>query len=71
MRTILVAVLEFIHIFAEAFLALLAREDHLHGLFQRVALRFGVALRAVEPEPAAGRADGYLGVEDVFAIFDL
>ena len=42
-----------------------------YGQWARADPADGVALRAVEPEPAAGRADGYLGVEDVFAIFDL
>jgi hypothetical protein len=67
-RTILIAVLEFIHVLAEALLALLARKNHLHCLLERVGLRFGVALRTVEPLLAAGRADGHLGVENVFAV---
>ncbi len=67
-RAVLVAILKLLHVLPEALLALFAREGHVHGLFELVRLRVGVALRAIEPLPAAGRADGDLGVEDVFAV---
>lgn len=62
-----VPVLELAGVLAERFLALLADEDHLEALEQRVVGRLGVALGAVEPFLAAGRADGDLCVEDVAA----
>lgn len=64
--TVLVAILEFGHVFAEALFALFAGESHLHRLFEGVVLRFGVAFGAVEPLFAARRADRNLGVEYVF-----
>ena len=66
-RAVLVALLERLHVFAEDFPAFLACEDHLGGAFELVVLLFSMALCAVEPLPAAWRADCDLGVEDVFA----
>lgn len=66
--TVLVALVKLLHVFAEALFALLAREGHLQRLFQSMRLSVGMALRAVEPLPAAGRTDGDLGVKDVFAM---
>lgn len=66
-RAVLVAVLELVHILTKALFALFARKDHFHGLLQVVVLCLGMALGAVEPLLAAGRADGHLCVEDVFA----
>ena len=60
-------VFELARVLAEGLFALLADEDHLEGLQQGVVFFFLVALGAVEPLLAAGRADGDLGVEDVFA----
>ena len=62
-----VPVLELARVLAEGLLALLAHEDHLEALEQGVVFFLLVALGAVEPLLAAGRADGDLGVEDVFA----
>ena len=62
-----VPVLKLAGVLAKRFLALLADEDHLEALEQRVVGRLGVALGAVEPFLAAGRADGDLRVEDVAA----
>ena len=59
--TVLVTLLELLHVFSKAFLALLAGEGHFESLFERVRLAFGMALRAVEPLPAAWGADGDLG----------
>ena len=67
-RAVLITFIELLHVLAKALLALLTRERHLHGLFELVCLRFGVALRAVEPLPAARRANRDLGIEDVFTI---
>jgi hypothetical protein len=44
-----VRILEFTRIFAKSLLALLAYEDHVEGLHQRVISLFGMALCAVEP----------------------
>jgi hypothetical protein len=66
-RAVLVALLERLHILTEDLPALLACEDHFCGAFELVVLLFSVALCAVEPLPAARRADCDLGVEDVFA----
>lgn len=66
-RAVLVALFKRLHVFAETLLALFAGEDHLRGAFELVVLLLGVAFCAVEPLPAAGGADGDLGVEDVFA----
>ena len=60
-------VFELARVLAEGLFALLADEDHLEGLQQGVVFFFLVAFGAVEPLLAAGRADGDLGVEDVFA----
>jgi hypothetical protein len=62
-----VPVLELACVLAEGLFALFADEDHLEALQQRVVSRLLVALGAVEPLLAAWRADGDLGVEDVFA----
>ena len=56
-RTILIALLIHRHILPERLLALLAQERHLIRLRERVILRLRVALGAVEPLPAARRAD--------------
>jgi hypothetical protein len=42
-------ILEFARIFPEGLLALLAYEDHVEGLHQRVISLLGVTLCAVEP----------------------
>ena len=57
MRTILIALLIHRHILPERLLALLTQERHLIRLRQPVVLRLRVALGAVEPLSAAGRAD--------------
>ena len=62
-----VPVLELAGVLAEGLFALFADKDHLEALQQRVVSRLLVALCAVEPLLAAWRADGDLGVEDVFA----
>jgi hypothetical protein len=62
MRAVLVALLVDGHVFPERLLALFAHEDHFGGLCQRMALRFRMALRAVIPELATGRADRHLHV---------
>lgn len=68
MRTVLIALFELLHVFAEDFAAFLAREDHFEGLFEVVGwLLLRVAFGTVEPLSAAGAADRDLGVEDVFA----
>lgn len=67
-RAVLVGVLELLGVFAEALAALLAGEDQLQGLLERVRLLLVVAVGAVEPFPAAGAADADLGVKDVFAV---
>lgn len=64
---VLVALLELLHVFPEAFSALLAGEDHLQGWLELVRLGFSVAFGTVEPFPAAGGPDRNLGVENVFA----
>ena len=66
-RTVLVALVILGHVLPERLLALLAEERHLRRLCQPVRLRLGVALGTVVPLPAAGCADGDLGVENVFA----
>lgn len=63
---VFVALFELVHVFSKALLALLTGEDHLRGRFEIVVFGLGVALCAVEPLPTAGRADGDLGIEDVF-----
>lgn len=55
-------------ILPETLLAFLAGKDHLEALLQLMRLGFMVAISAVEPLLAAGRADGHLGVQDVFAV---
>lgn len=67
MRAVLVALVELFHVFAEDLSALFACEDHLSRAFEIVVLLLGMALCAVEPLPTAGRADGDLGVENMFA----
>lgn len=67
--TVLVALLILRSILSEAFLALFAGEDHVVVLCERVIGGFAVAVGAVEPFLAAGRADGDLSVEDVLAVF--
>lgn len=64
---ILVAVFKLLHVLPKALLALLAGKSHLRRLLELVILGFGVAYCAIKPLPAAGGADGDLGVEDVFA----
>ena len=64
---VFVALLESLHILAEALFAFFAGEDHFCGAFEVVIGLFRVAFGAVEPLSAAGSADGHLGVEDVFA----
>jgi hypothetical protein len=66
-RAVLVALVELFHIFAKDLSALFACENHLGRAFELMVLLLSVAFCAVEPLPAAGRADGDLGVEDVFA----
>jgi hypothetical protein len=56
-RAVLVALLKRFHVFAEALLALFACEDHLDGALELVVLLLAVTLGAVEPLPAARRAD--------------
>lgn len=48
-RAVLVGLLKFLRILAEALLALLARERHLEGLLELVRLLLVVAVGAVEP----------------------
>lgn len=67
MRAVLVALLIVAHIFPKRLFAFLAHERHLRRLAQPMVLCLCVALCAVEPLLAAWRADGDLGVEDVFA----
>jgi hypothetical protein len=67
MRAVLIALVELFHVFAKDFSALFACEDHLGGAFELVVLLLSVAFCAVEPLATAWRADGDLGVEDVFA----
>ena len=67
MRTVLIALLIYRHILPERLLALLAQERHLVRLREPVVLCLRVALGAVEPLPAARRADRDLRVEDVLA----
>ena len=68
MRAVLVALVVVGHVFPESFAALLAHERHLCGLAQPVVLRFFVAFRTVEPLLAAGRTNGNLRVQNVFAV---
>lgn len=65
-RAVFVALLKSLHVLAEAFLAFLAGKNHLGGAFELMVVLFGMAFGAVEPLPAAGSADGHLGVENVF-----
>lgn len=67
MRAVFICVLEFTGVFAEGLFALFADEGHVKGLEEGVRGLFCVAFGAVEPFFAAGRADGDLGVEDMFA----
>lgn len=48
-RAVLITFIPVLSFFAEAFLAFLAREGHFGALEEDMLLRFGVALRAVEP----------------------
>lgn len=57
-------------VLSEALLALLACQNELDGLLERVVGRLGMALRAVEPALAAGGADRDLSVQDVLAHMD-
>lgn len=66
--TVLVALFILCGIFPEALLALLAGEDHVVVLSERVVGGFTVAVGAVEPFLATGGADRDLGVENVFAV---
>ncbi len=66
MRTKLVAFLIIRHILPKRLLALLAHEGHFRSLCQSMCLCFRVAFRTVEPLFAAWRADGNLGVQNVF-----
>ena len=68
---VLVALVVVGHVFPERLSALLAHEGHLCGLAKPVVLGLCVAFRAVEPLLAAGRADGNLRVEDMFAAKDV
>ena len=67
--TVLVALVELLHVLTERLLALLAQERHLHGLPEPMVLCLSVTLGAVKPLLAARRADGDLGVEDVFTVW--
>ena len=67
MRTVLIALLITIHVFAKRLLAFLAHEDHLGRLPQTVILRLSMAFRAVEPLPATWGAYGNLRIQDMFA----
>lgn len=51
----------------EALLALLACQNDLDGLLERVVGRLGMAFRAVKPALAAGGTDRDLSVQDVLA----
>lgn len=68
-RAVLVGVLKLPGVFAEAFLALLAGEDHLEALQEGVGLLLGVALTAVKPFLACGQwgrvSQGFGGVPGV------
>jgi hypothetical protein len=66
-RAVLVTLVELRRVLPETLLALFTGEYHFGGFGERVGFLFEVAFGAVEPFSAAGRADGYLGVEDVFA----
>ena len=61
-RTVLIALLEFRDVFPEGLLAFLTDERHLRRLCELVRLRFCVAFGTIEPQLAAGRADGNLGI---------
>ena len=67
--TVLVALVKLLHVLAERLLALLAQERHLHGLPEPMVLCLSVTLGAVKPLLAARRANGDLGVEDVFTMW--
>jgi hypothetical protein len=52
---VLVAVVEFLRIFAEALLAFFAGKDHFKALYKRVFFLLAMALGAVEPFSACVR----------------
>ena len=62
-----IPVLELACIFPEGLFALLTHKNHFEALQQRVVSRLLVTLCTVEPLLATWRADGDLGIEDVFA----
>lgn len=64
---VFVALLKLSGVFAETLSAFFAGECHFGGFGQGMRFLFMVAFGAVEPFPAARRANGDLGVEDVFA----
>lgn len=65
-RAVFVTLFKLGGIFSETLLAFLACKDHFTGLCQLVRLLFLVTFGAIEPFTAAGRANSYLSVEDVF-----
>jgi hypothetical protein len=71
MGTVLIALVIFGHVLPERFLALFADERHIVRFPQRVAFGLCVALCAVEPLLAAGGADRYLSIQDVFTATDM
>lgn len=67
MRAVLVTLIVFRHVLPECLLAFFAGEGHLRSLSQPMVLSFAMTLRAIVPLLAAGSADGYLRVQDMFA----
>ena len=61
-----VRLFKLLRIFPKALLALFAGKSHVENLHELVVLDLPVTFCTVEPFTAAGRADGNLGVENVF-----
>ena len=72
-RAVLVGVLELADVLAEDFFAFFASKNEFHSLLKLVVFteNLFVAFRTVEPPLAAGRADCYLSIHNVFAHFNL
>lgn len=65
---VFVALLVRRHILSEGFLAFLAHEGHFRGLGEPVRLHFGMTFRAIVPLLTAGCTNGYLCIENMFAV---
>lgn len=65
-RTVLIAFLKFLCVFAKALLALLASKCHIETLEEGVIFLLLVTFCTVKPFTATWRADGDLGIENVF-----